>query len=211
TGAVERTSGSEVEDLLDSDMLRALEGKSPPVYPDNKALCEGLLIRFGEYMYRTSERYQSDARSLGIMPGSNSFVAWSILNLKLERAYTRHFANTDPELSCYIDEGVCIDIRASDKVPLIDRFLGVNISAGSIPPFNNLAIKTFTVKGGRKPDEDMVCRLNRDLLTMPHYVTTENAPDIVNSEEICESFLQFKAWELNQMLCHIPKGWVIHH
>ncbi|KAF4704933.1 hypothetical protein FOZ62_000622, partial [Perkinsus olseni] len=68
TGAVERTSGSEVEDLLDSDMLRALEGKSLPDYPDNKALCEGLLRDFGEYMYRTSERYQSDARSLGIMP-----------------------------------------------------------------------------------------------------------------------------------------------
>ncbi|KAF4705195.1 hypothetical protein FOZ63_026619, partial [Perkinsus olseni] len=205
TGAVERTSGSEVEDLLDLVMFRALEGKSLPDYPDNKALCEGLLRDFGEYMYRTSERYQSDARSLGIMPGSNSFVAWSIFNLKLERAYTRHFANTDPELSCYIDEGTCIDVRANDKVPPIHRFLRVNLTAGSIPPTNNLAIKSFTVKGGRKSKEDMACRLNRDLQTMPHYVTTENAPDIVNSEEICESFFQFKAWELNQMLSHTPK------
>ncbi|KAF4747315.1 hypothetical protein FOZ62_028849 [Perkinsus olseni] len=156
-------------------------------------------------MHRTSERYQSDARSLGIMPGSGSFIAWSILNLKLERAYTRHFANTDPELSCDIDERVCIDPRANDKVPPGHLPLRVNVTAGSVPPSNNLAIKSFTIKGGRKSDEEMACRLNRDLRTMPHYVTTENAPDVGNLEETCESFLRFKAWELNQMLSHTPR------
>ncbi|KAF4688481.1 hypothetical protein FOZ60_002751 [Perkinsus olseni] len=207
TGAVERTSGSEVEDLLDSDMLRALEGKSLPDYPDNKALCEGLLRDFGEYMYRTSERYQHDARSLGIMPGSNSFVAWSILNLKLERAYNHYSTETSPpELGCDIKEGVCVDERPRSGFPGHSYFR-VSLSAGSIPPTNNVAIKSFTVKGKKEPesDEGMVCRLNRDLQTMPHYVTTENAPDLGNSEETCESFFQFKAWELDQMLSHIPR------
>ncbi|KAF4659807.1 hypothetical protein FOZ61_004481 [Perkinsus olseni] len=198
---LEKTSGEDIADLLDSEMVSALRDKPVPDYMGNKTFCERALKVFGDYLYKRSGRYRYDAMSLGIMPGSDSFIAWSILNLKLERNYTRHF--NSPSLSkwgCSVKEEICVVDKRTKKKSSMHKTQEVTISAGYVFGRKSVDVSQFTTKKKQKSDNDVVARLNKDLRSLPHFVTTENAPNLESPSGVCRYYLLFKAWELDQMI-----------
>lgn len=90
-----KLSGDEVETLIDSEMLRALNDRDVSEDVDEQTLCKAQLKAFADHMYITSEKYQQDARKLGIDPQSESFIAWSILNLRKENFFERRIGEPD--------------------------------------------------------------------------------------------------------------------
>ncbi|KAF4659806.1 hypothetical protein FOZ61_004480 [Perkinsus olseni] len=206
-GPTKKYSGEEVVDLMDADMTRALHANPIADHADNATFCESALNVFGNYMYKTSKRYQDDARSLGIAPRSDAFIAWSILNLQLERPYAHH--HKDPSVSkwaCDIKEELCVSDKRKGRRPSFHKHREVTVSAGYIFASKSVHVSKLTTKKQEESDKDAVRRLNKDLRCLPHYVTTENIPDFEESREACRHFLLFKAWELEQRLADFPQS-----
>ncbi|KAF4708050.1 hypothetical protein FOZ62_027612 [Perkinsus olseni] len=206
-GTTEKYSGEEVLDLMDADMTRALHANPIADHVDNATFCESALNVFGNYMYKTSRRYQEDAMSLGITPRSDAFIAWSILNLKLERAYAHY--HKDPSVSkwgCDINAELCVTDQRKRRRLSVHKHREVTVSAGYVFASKNVHVSKLTTKKQEESDKDAVRRLDRDLRCLPHYVTTENIPDFEESREACRHFLLFKAWELEQRLADFPQS-----
>ncbi|KAF4750073.1 hypothetical protein FOZ62_027064 [Perkinsus olseni] len=206
-GPTKKYSGEEVVDLMDADMTRALRAEPIANDVNGETFCESALNVFGKYMYNTSKRYQDDAMSLGIMPGSDAFIAWSILNLQQERPYARH--HKDPSVSkwaCDIKEELCVIDKWKRRRPSFHKHREVTVSAGYIFPSKSVHVSKLATKKQEESDNNAVRRLNGDLRCLPHYVTTENIPDFEESQEACRHFLLFKAWELEQRLADFPQS-----
>lgn len=96
-GEVQRRTTDIIKTVIDSEMLSALSRRDVSEHVDEQTLCREQLKIFAEYMDDSSERYRADAARLGIMPGSKSFTAWSILNLIFEWQINRRFGESITE------------------------------------------------------------------------------------------------------------------
>ncbi|KAF4733727.1 hypothetical protein FOZ63_024625, partial [Perkinsus olseni] len=117
---------------------------------------------------------------------------YSILNLKLERTYTRHF--NSPSLSKWgwsVKEEICVVDKRTKKKSSTHKTQEVTISAGYVFGTKSVDVSQFTTKKKQKSDSDVVARLNNDLRSLPHFVTTENAPNLESPSGVCRYYLLF--------------------
>ncbi|EER20735.1 hypothetical protein Pmar_PMAR026998 [Perkinsus marinus ATCC 50983] len=108
-------------------MLRALNDRDVSEDVDEQTLCKAQLKAFADHMYITSEKYQQDARKLGIDPQSESFIAWSILNLRKENFFERRIGEPDIGKICEIDAS--IGFRFKTKTPHETQYEDISITA----------------------------------------------------------------------------------
>ncbi|KAF4676089.1 hypothetical protein FOL47_006697 [Perkinsus chesapeaki] len=201
-GEVITYNGEEVRGLLDLDIARMLKVEPAKVFKDNAARCGGMLRDLGKFLGEKSPVFQRDARLLGISNPSDSFVAWSIYNLKLEKAFTDRFTE---ENACDIEFDVCYNkevkrtLRKGTKTK--QKKKSFSVDASWVPGLDQFRLLSLNAKGKNLfKDGAKRSRLHSDLYDGKHVVTTETVPDFVLPDSSCKLFIKYTDWQLRLLL-----------
>ncbi|KAF4676090.1 hypothetical protein FOL47_006698 [Perkinsus chesapeaki] len=201
-GVVTTYTSEELEGLFDSELFFKVSRQFFSLTSNRTTRCRDLMEELSKFLYRESPVYKRDATSLGITFPSDSFVAWSILNLKLEKAFTDRFTE---ENACDIEFDVCYNKEVKRTLgkgtKTKQKKKNIKVGASWQSGYSEFRILALNSTRGNLLNEDKKSvRLVHDLYNRKHVVTTETVPDFDIPDSSCEYFIKYTDWQLRLLL-----------